>query len=203
VFDVGYLRMIPGVVVMQPKNGEELRDMLWTAALWPGKAPIAVRYPRTNVPDETLPDREPRILEIGRAEQLRAGGDVAIVALGTMVLPALAAAEALAAKGVSATVVNARFASPLDERMIAGLARSIGRIVTVEENVIAGGFGSAVSEALDRLGLAGTPLLRLGVPDQFVLHGKRDELLAQCGLDAPGIARRTSDWIQVTQPLGT
>ena len=203
VFDVGYLRMIPGVVVMQPKNGEELRDMLWTAALWPGKAPIAVRYPRTNVPDETLPDREPRILEIGRAEQLRAGGDVAIVALGTMVLPALAAADQLAAKGVSATVVNARFASPLDDRMIAGLARSIGRIVTVEENVIAGGFGSAVSEALDRLGLAGTPLLRLGVPDQFVLHGKRDELLAQCGLDAPGIARRTSDWIQVTQPLGT
>ena len=203
VFDVGYLRMIPGVVVMQPKNGEELRDMLWTAALWPGKAPIAVRYPRTNVPDETLPDREPRILEIGRAEQLRAGGDVAIVALGTMVLPALAAADQLASKGISATVVNARFASPLDDRMIAGLARSIGRIVTVEENVIAGGFGSAVSEALDRLGLAGTPLLRLGVPDQFVLHGKRDELLAQCGLDAPGIARRTSDWIQVTQPLGT
>jgi 1-deoxy-D-xylulose-5-phosphate synthase len=203
VFDVGYLRMIPGTVVMQPKNGEELRDMLWTAAQWAGKAPIAVRYPRTSIPEDALPDREPRVLEIGRAEQLRAGGDVAIVALGTMVLPALAAAEALAAKGVSATVVNARFAAPLDERMLAGLARSIGRIVTVEENVVSGGFGSAVSECLDRQGLSATPLLRIGVPDAFVLHGKRDELLAQCGLDAAGIARRTFDWIQVTQPLAT
>jgi 1-deoxy-D-xylulose-5-phosphate synthase len=205
VFDVGYLRMIPGCVVMQPKNGEELRDMLWTAAKWEGTAPIAVRYPRSSIPEDVFPDPnvagspEPRLLEIGKAEQLRAGGDVTILALGTMVAPALAAAELLAAQGVSATVVNARFVQPLDEKMIAGLAESTGRLVTIEENVIAGGFGSAVSEFLDRRGLSGTPQLRLGVPNTFVLHGKRDELLRQCGLDAAGIASRAFDWIRATQ----
>ncbi|MFI5371009.1 MAG: 1-deoxy-D-xylulose-5-phosphate synthase [Candidatus Eisenbacteria bacterium] len=199
VFDVGYLRIIPGVVVMQPKNGEELRDMLWTAAQWQGHAPIAVRYPRAPIPEEALPAGEPQVLEIGKAEQLRAGGDVAILALGTMVLPALAAAEQLAAEGISATVVNARFVSPLDEGMITGLARSVGRIVTVEESMIAGGFGSAVSECLGRQGISETPLLRLGVPDVFIRHGKRDELLREIGLDADGIARRTRDWVRVTQ----
>src|SRR5262249_25178878 len=181
VFDVGYLRMIPGSVVMQPMNGEELRDMLWTAACWPGKRPIAVRYPRSPIPEDALPAREPRLLELGKAEQLRAGGAVAVLALGTMVAPSLAAAELLAAQGVSATVVNARFAAPVDGAMFTGLARSTGRIVTVEENVIAGGFGSAVSEKLDALGVS-VPLLRLGVPNEFVLHGKRDELLRQVGL---------------------
>ncbi|NOT35524.1 MAG: 1-deoxy-D-xylulose-5-phosphate synthase, partial [Candidatus Eisenbacteria bacterium] len=156
VFDVGYLRMIPGMVLMQPKDGTELRDMLWTAAHLDHAGPIAVRYPRSAVPDETLPTDDPRLLELGRAEQLRGGGDVAIVALGTMVRPSLAAAELLAADGISATVVNARFAAPLDETLLSGLARSVGRIVTVEENVIAGGFGSAVSECLDRLGLSDT-----------------------------------------------
>jgi len=205
VFDVGYLRMIPGAVVMQPRDGAELRDMLWTAALWEGKGPIAVRYPRSPIPDETFPDPNakggvaPRVLEIGKAEQLRAGGDVALIALGTMVAPALAAAETLAAEGVSATVVNARFARPLDEKTITGLAKSVGRIVTIEENVIAGGFGSAVSECLDRNGLSATPHLRLGVPNEFVLHGKRDELLQQCGLDAAGIAARALEWVRATQ----
>src|SRR5439155_13433258 len=197
-FDVGYLRMIPGMILMAPKNGEELRDMLWTAAQQSGR-PVAVRYPRANVPEESLPARGPRILEIGVAEQLRAGGDVAIVALGTMVLPALAAAEQLAQDGISATVVNARFACPLDERVIPGLARSVGRIVTVEENVPMGGFGSAVGECLDRHGLSGTPLMRIALPDTFVTHGKRDELLALVGLDAPGIARRALEWIRTTQ----
>ncbi len=203
VFDVGYLRMIPGCVVMQPKDGAELRDMLWTAAHWKGTGPIAVRYPRANVPDDSLPEGEPRVLEIGRAEQLRAGADVALVALGTMVQPALLAAEILAQQGVSATVVNARFATPVDVRTIGGLARSVGRIVTIEENVIAGGFGSAVSEMLDRERLSATPHLRLGVPDAFVLHGKREALLQRIGLDAAGIARSVSDWVRVTQSLTT
>ncbi|HTM57051.1 MAG TPA: 1-deoxy-D-xylulose-5-phosphate synthase [Candidatus Udaeobacter sp.] len=199
VFDVGYLRMIPGVVVMQPKNGEELRDMIWTAAQWNGHAPIAVRYPRTAIPDESIPDREPRLIEIGRAEQLRAGGDVALIAFGTMVLPALAGAERMAAAGVSATVVNARFAAPVDERMIAGLARSVGRLITVEESILSGGFGSAVSECLDRLGLSGTPLLRLALPDEFVTHGRRDELLQKVQLDPAGIATRALEWIAIQQ----
>ncbi len=196
-FDVGYLRMIPGVTLMQPRSGEELRDMLWTAAHHRGL--VAVRFPRASVPEDALPQRPPKLLPIGVSEQLRAGGDVAILALGTMVGPSLAAAELLATDHISATVVNARFVAPLDERTLTGLAQSVGRIVTVEENVPMGGFGSAVSECLDRHGLSATPLLRIALPEQFVTHGKRDELLQIVGLDAPGIARRVREWTQVIQ----
>jgi 1-deoxy-D-xylulose-5-phosphate synthase len=192
-FDVGFLRMIPGMVLMAPMNGAELRDMLWTA-VQPYPGPVAVRYPRASVPEDSLPEREPRLLPLGTSEQLRAGGDVAILALGTMVLPSLEAAESLAAEGLSATVVNARFVCPLDERAIVGLARSVGRLVTVEENVPMGGFGSAVSECLDRHGLSATPLKRIALPETFVGHGKRDELLQQVGLDAAGIARQVREW---------
>jgi 1-deoxy-D-xylulose-5-phosphate synthase len=198
-FDVGYLRMIPGVVVMQPRSGEELRDMLWTAAHWQGTRPIAVRYPRAAIPEDALPDRDPRLLEIGVSEQLRAGGDVAIFALGTMVDPALKAAEMLAVEGFSATVVNARFAAPLDERAVEGLALSVGRIITVEENVPMGGFGSAISECLDRLGLSNVPVHRIALPTEFVLHGKREELLHQAGLDAEGIFRNALTWLRAHQ----
>jgi 1-deoxy-D-xylulose-5-phosphate synthase len=197
-FDVGFLRMIPGMTLMQPKNGEELRDMLWTAAHHE-HGPVAVRFPRANIPEDTSPKGPPKLLPIGVAETLRAGADVALIALGTLVPRALQAAELLAAQGVSATVINARFVCPLDETMIVGLANSVGRIVTVEENVPMGGFGSAVSEALDRHGLSGTPLLRIALPVEFVPHGRRDELLALIGLDAPGIARRTLEWTRVTQ----
>jgi 1-deoxy-D-xylulose-5-phosphate synthase len=154
-----------------------------------------VRYPRANVPEDVLPDGEPRLLEIGKAEQLRAGGDVTILALGTMVAPSLEAAETLAAQGVQATVVNARFAAPLDATMFTGLAQSTGRIVTVEENVTAGGFGSAVSEMFAAAGVT-VPTLHLGVPNEFVLHGKRDELLALVGLDAKGIAERVLAFVR-------
>jgi 1-deoxy-D-xylulose-5-phosphate synthase len=197
-FDVGYLRMIPGLVLMQPRNGEELRDMLWTAVQHRGGA-VAVRYPRANIPEDALPQREPRILPLGSSETLRAGGDVALLALGSLVAPALAAADTLAAEGFSATVVNARFVAPLDERAVTGLARSVGRLVTIEENVPMGGFGSAVHECLDRHGLSATPMLRIALPETFVGHGKRDELLQKVGLDAAGIAKRTLDWIRVTQ----
>lgn len=199
VFDVGYLRMIPGCVVMQPKDGAELRDMMWTAAHWKGEGPIAVRYPRSNVPDTELPTGEPKVLAIGESEQLRAGGDVAIFALGTMVAPALAAAEKLAAEGISATVVNARFAAPVDSGAVIGLARSVGRIVTVEENVVMGGFGSAVSECLDKHGLQHVPLHRIALPEEFVLHGKRDELLHQCGLDVEGLLANVRKFVRTSQ----
>ena len=196
-FDLGYLRMIPGVVVMAPRNGEELRDMLWTGIRYDG--PVAVRFPRANIPEDEMPTRAPKQLAIGVSEQLRAGGDVAIFAIGTMVLPALKAAEMLDHDGIFATVVDARFAAPLDEKAIIGLAKSVGRIVTIEENVPMGGFGSAVSECLDRNGLSGTPLHRIALPEQFMLHGKRDELLELAGLDASGIARRVLDWVQIAQ----
>jgi 1-deoxy-D-xylulose-5-phosphate synthase len=196
-FDLGFLRMIPNVVVMAPKNGEELRDMMWTAVRHDG--PIAVRYPRSNVPDTEPMRREPHIIPIGQSEQLRAGGDVALLAVGTMVLPALAAAETLAAEGISATVVNARFVAPLDEPMVLGLARSVGRIVTIEENVPMGGFGSAVHELLAKHDLSTTPLHRIALPEEFVTFGKRDELLALVGLDAAGIARNVRDWVRASQ----
>jgi 1-deoxy-D-xylulose-5-phosphate synthase len=197
-FDISFLCMIPGMVVMQPRNGEELRDMLWTAVHHRG-GPVAVRYPRANIPEDVLAPREPRILPLGVSEQLRAGGDVAILALGTMVAPALAAAEVLASQGVAATVVDARFAAPVDENAIVGLARSVGRLVTIEENVPAGGFGDAVFRCLGRHDLGTTPTLRLALPEQFVTHGKRDELLAQVGLDAPGIAHAVRGWVQAHQ----
>jgi 1-deoxy-D-xylulose-5-phosphate synthase len=200
-FDVSYLRMVPGMTLMAPANGEELRDMIWTAVkLQPAaKGPIAVRFPRAPIPETALPQRPPALIAPGTALQLRGGGDVALIALGTMVLPALAAAELLAAEGVSATVVNARFVCPLDERMITGLARSVGRIITIEENVPMGGFGSAVSECLDRNDLSATPLLRIALPARFVAHGKRDALLQEAGLDGPGIARRAREWVRAQQ----
>ncbi len=200
-FDLSYLRLIPGLTLMAPKDGAELRDMLWTAVRMQPKAkgPIAVRFPRAAIPDAAAPARAPILIPAGTAEQLRGGGDVALIALGTMVLPALAAAELLAAEGLSATVVNARFVCPLDERMLTGLARSVGRLVTLEENVPMGGFGSAVSECLDRHNLSGTPLLRIALPAQFVLHGKRETLLAQVGLDPAGIARKAIDWVRALQ----
>ncbi|MGH7730734.1 MAG: 1-deoxy-D-xylulose-5-phosphate synthase [Candidatus Eiseniibacteriota bacterium] len=197
-FDVTFMRMIPGMVVMQPRNGEELRDMLWTAVHHRG-GPIAVRYPRASIPDESLPARDPRVLPLAVSEQLRAGGDVALLALGTMVAPALAAAETLAAQGISATVVDARFAAPVDEHAITGLARSVGRLVTVEENVPMGGFADAVHQCLARHGLSTTPILHLALPETFVTHGKRDELLGSVGLDAPGIARAVHEWVQAHQ----
>ena len=197
-FDVSFLRMVPGMVVMQPKNGAELRDMLWTAVQHRG-GPIAVRYPRANLPDETLPTRPPVRLALGVSEQLRAGGDVALLALGTMVAPSLVAAEALALEGISATVVNARFAAPVDETAIVGLARSVGRLVTIEENVPAGGFADAVHLCLAKHDLTTTPILHLALPETFVTHGKRDELLAEVGLDAPGINRRVFEWVRAHQ----
>jgi 1-deoxy-D-xylulose-5-phosphate synthase len=197
-FDLGFLRMIPGMVLMAPKDGAEMRDMLWTAARHRG-GPVAVRYPRAPLPDGELPQRPPEILPLGRSETLRAGGDVALLAVGTMVLPSLEAAEILAREGISATVVNMRFVSPLDEDAVSGLARSVGRLVTVEENVAAGGFGSAVAECLDRLGLSHTPLSRVALPDQFIPHGKRDELLVKLGLDGPGIARAVATWLRSPQ----
>ena len=200
-FDLTYLRMVPGMTLMAPRNGAELRDMLWSAvrmqATVPG--PVAVRFPRAAIPEDTPPTGPPTPIARGTAEQLRAGGDVALLALGTLVAPALAAADLLASEGISATVVNARFVCPLDERIVTGLARSVGRLVTLEENVPMGGFGSAVSELLDRRGLSATPLMRIALPEEFMLHGSRAELLREAGLDAAGIARRTAEWVRSLQ----
>lgn len=186
VFDLSYLRQIPNITLMAPSNEAELRRMLATAFAVQG--PAAVRYPRGSGPGAAL-DESLEPLEVGKAEVLRDGGDLAILAVGTRVEAAVAAAECLAEEGIDCGVVNVRFVKPLDEQLITHLASRVGRIVTVEENVLTGGFGAAVAELLSDKGLTDTKLVRLGVPDQFVPHGAVEILWNQCGIDKDAIVR--------------
>ncbi|HMQ03660.1 MAG TPA: 1-deoxy-D-xylulose-5-phosphate synthase [Pyrinomonadaceae bacterium] len=185
LLDIAYLRGYPNIVLMAPKDEAEMRDMLLTAIEYPG--PAALRYPRGNGLGVDI-SRTPVKLEIGKAEVLVEGDDVAIVAYGSMVQHASAAAADLAEKGVRATVVNARFAKPLDEGMLTDLATKHSVIVTVEEAYLAGGFGSALMELLEEKNvLDNVKLIRLGVPDEIVTHGDPKALLSSYGLDAEGI----------------
>ena len=188
LFDIAYLRVLPGMVCMAPKDEGELRHMVWTAVRHAaaGRGPIAFRYPRGAGVGAPL-DEPLRELPLGVSETLREGPDVAILAYGTTVAAALGAAELLAADGVEATVVNARFAKPLDAERILGLAAMAGRIVTVEEHVIGGGFGSAVMELLAERGARAETAL-IGVPDEWVDHGAQKLWRKHFGLDADGIA---------------
>ena len=186
LFDLAFLRHLPNLVLMAPKDENELRDMLLTAVEHPG--PIALRYPRgrgAGVAFSSTLNKVP----IGKAEVLQEGQDLLILALGASVYPALEAAQELAKQGFSATVVNARFVKPLDESLILSLAARHGRVLTVEENVMAGGFGSAVLELLADRGLFGVTVKRLGIPDCFVEHGTQDILRQKYGLDAAGIVK--------------
>jgi 1-deoxy-D-xylulose-5-phosphate synthase len=186
LFDLSYLRHLPNLVLMAPKDENELRDMLYTAVEHPG--PIALRYPRgrgVGVGFSATLSKVP----IGKAEVLREGEDLVILALGVSVYPALAAADELARQGASATVVNARFIKPLDEPLILSLAAKHGRVLTVEENVLAGGFGSAVLELLSDQGLFGVTVKRLGIPDVFVEQGSQEILRKKYELDAAGILK--------------
>jgi 1-deoxy-D-xylulose-5-phosphate synthase len=188
LLDIAYLRGVPNMTVMAPKDEGEMRDMLYTMVETEG--PAAMRYPRGNGVGADL-KREPRLLEVGKAEILRDGGEVAIVAYGSMVHPAVAAAEHLAKEGIETTVVNARYVKPLDAGLLLALARTKRLIVTVEEAYLAGGFGSAVAELLEENGLLdAVRLVRMGVPDRIVTHGDPKLLLAKYGLDADGIYTR-------------
>jgi len=184
-FDLSYLRCLPNMTVMAPADENECRQMLYTGVLHEG--PAAVRYPRGRGPG--VPPRGPMTpLAIGRGERRREGQGLALLAFGSMVAPALEVGEAL-----DATVVNMRFVKPLDRELLREVASSHDALVTIEENVVDGGAGSAVAEALDAQGLR-PPLLRLGLPDRFIGHGERDEQLAWVGLDAAGIRRRIETW---------
>src|ERR687883_95541 len=195
LLDIAYLRPMPNMVVMAPKDEAELRDMLLTAIEHPG--PAALRYPRGNGVGVNI-SREPELLEIGKGEILRDKGDVAIVAYGSMVHPSLQAAESLAKDGIETTVVNARFVKPLDSGLLLALARTKRLIVTVEEAYLAGGFGSAVVELLEENGLQDKiRVVRMGVPDRIVTHGDPKLLLAKYGLDADGIYTRVKQMIEV------
>lgn len=186
LFDLSFLRHLPNMVVMAPKDENELRDMLFTAVEHPG--PIALRYPRGRGVGVAFSSTL-RQIPIGKAEVLREGEDLLILALGASVYPALDAAKELEKQGFSATVVNARFVKPLDEQLILTLAAKHGRVMTVEENVVAGGFGSAVLELLADRDLFGITVKRCGVPDVFVEHGTQDILRKKYGLDATGILK--------------
>jgi 1-deoxy-D-xylulose-5-phosphate synthase len=186
-FDLSYLRHLPNMTVMAPRDGARLAAMLATALA--GDGPAAIRYPRAAA--GLLHQLESRIA-IGTGEVLREGTDVGVIAVGSMVAPALAAAELLAAQGISATVADARFVKPLDGKLVAELAQRCGALVTVEENAIAGGFGSAVLEALQDNGIV-VPVRRLGLPDQFIEHGPRAALLEMIGLTAAGIAAAAAE----------
>ncbi len=187
-FDAGYLRSVPGLVVMAPSDENELRHMLRTALELPG--PAALRFPRRA--SVGLPAEPPRALEVGRARWLRHGGahpDIVIAAAGTPARAALAAAAALADEGIVAAVLDARFVKPLDAEVLCAAVSAAGRLVTVEESALAGGFGTACLEALaDRGALGGVQVSRLGLPDAFVSHGDAGRQLAALGLDAAGIA---------------
>jgi 1-deoxy-D-xylulose-5-phosphate synthase len=193
VFDIAYLRTLPNLLIAAPKDPDELRAMLRWALTQ--EQPVAIRYPRGGIVCGE-PLGRPSKIQAGRSETLRQGKEVALLALGSMVYPALAAAERLAREGIDAWVLNARFVKPLDEAIVKQMATHIGRIVTLEEGQVAGGFGSAVSEALDTMHLSSTCHLRIGLPDGFVEHGKRSELLTRAQLDSESLTRRIVRWYQ-------
>jgi len=184
VFDLAYLRSLPNMVVMAPKDENELARMLITSLAH--KGPIAVRYPRGDVEGVKF-EKQNIPVPIGKGKILQKGNDVLILAIGRSVSEALAAHSTLAEKGISATVVNCRFVKPLDADLIGVLAGEIPRIITVEENVRQGGFGSAVLECLSDQGVTGFHLQCIGIPDSFVEHGPQKILRSKYGIDASTI----------------
>ncbi|MDU2065557.1 MAG: 1-deoxy-D-xylulose-5-phosphate synthase, partial [Sporomusaceae bacterium] len=184
-FDLSFLRHMPNITIMAPKDENELRHMLKTA--FEIKGPVAIRYPRGAGVGAAMTE-EVHSLETACAEELKIGTQVAFLTVGTMVKPCLEAAEILAKQEISASVVNMRFIKPLDYKAIRKAAREVGLIVTVEENVLSGGFGSAVLEYINEEQFQWTKVLRIGLPDQFIEHGARSILLAKYGLDSESIA---------------
>jgi len=196
LFDFSYLRAMPNMVVMAPKDENELRRMMLTAVNHPG--PAAFRYPRGPAVGVDLEDPVTEI-PIGEAEVLTEGDDLLILAIGVTVKEAVAARKILAETyGRHATVVNCRFVKPLDTDLLSELARKIPNILTVEENVRQGGFGSAVLEALHDEGIENIHVKRLGIADTFVEHGTQDILRARYGIDSDGIVRAAAGWFSLT-----
>ena len=185
VFDIAYLRNLPEIILMAPKDGNELKTML-KIALDSGRA-VAIRYPKDDCPDKEMSPQY-KTIEIGKAEVLREGADGVLLAYGAMVYRCLHAAEKLGEKGIEVTVVNARFAKPLDKALILDLVRNHKLIVTVEDHALMGGFGSAVLELVTEEREDACKVVRMGIPDRFIEHGPRNLILKNIGLDEDGIA---------------
>jgi 1-deoxy-D-xylulose-5-phosphate synthase len=194
VFDFAYMRSIPNLVIMSPKDENELQHMLKTAIEHDG--PISLRYPRGEGWGVPM-DSEPRRIEIGKAELLRAGKDIAIVGIGHTVLAALRAAEDLAPLGIDAEVVNARFVKPLDKQLLREILIRVPNVITVEDHATAGGFGSAILEFLAEEGVSGVHIRRLGVPDRFIPHGTQDQLRKLCGFDREAITQAALQMVRL------
>ncbi len=186
-FDISYLTLIPNLIVSAPKDENELQHLLYTAVK--SGQPMAVRYPRDSGLGVEL-DTELHLIPIGKGEIVRFGEDVAILAIGATVAPAVEAARELASRGIEATVVNARFAKPLDSELIIGIASRIRCLITVEENALSGGFGSGVIELLQKSGVDNIQVKCIGIPDEFVEQGTQAMLRSKYGLDAKGIAQQ-------------
>lgn len=193
LFDYSFLRHIPNLVIMAPKDEDELRHMLLTAINMNG--PVAIRYPRGSGLGVPI-DKPLQPISISCAEELNSGTDVVFLAVGSMVEPCQSASKMLASKGISAGVVNARFIKPLDEQIIRKLSRDVGVIVTVEENTLSGGFGSAVLEYINTQSFNWVKVLRLGFPDKFIEQGARTQLLEKYGLTAEAIAAEVNSFVQ-------
>jgi len=183
ILDLNFLRSIPDLVIAAPKDGLELEAMLEFALRL--DKPVAIRYPKSACPDSRL---SVSVLRLGKAELLRQGKDITVVALGSMAIPSLEAADLLEKDGISCSVINARFLKPLDADLLSSIKTKI--IFTVEEGIMYGGFGSAVQESL------GKPVYRIGLPDEFIPHGSRDILLKRYGLTPEGIAQRIKECLR-------
>jgi len=179
IFDIAYLRNIPNLVVMAPSSDEEFRQMLEFAVRL--DKPAAIRYPKSICPAN---QHGLNPISPGKAEMLEKGDDFALIALGSMLAPALEATESLKKAGLSGTLINARFAKPLDANFFKNIAEKVKFIFTVEEGIIDGGFGSAVAEAINK------PVIKIGLPCEFIPHGKRDVMLEKYGLTGKGIAKK-------------
>ena len=194
LFDYSFLRSLPNIVMMSPKDENELQGMLKTAINCGG--PASVRYPRGRGVGVPM-DASPLPLEIGKGEVIRKGRDLAVFAIGSTVYPALQAAEELSREGIDVEVINCRFIKPLDEALLCASAARLKKVVTVEENVLMGGFGSAVLELFEKKGLCDIMIKRLGIGDEFVQHATQAELRQLHGIDAGGIARAVREIMSV------
>lgn len=198
IYDMAYLRVFPNMVCMAPKDENELRHMVKTA--FETGHPTSLRYPRGNAVGVTM-DAEMKSLPVGKGEVMREGAAAAIFAIGNEVWPAVQAAELLAKENIEVSVVNARFIKPLDDELITRFCKPYAKIITVEEGSLAGGFGSAVMERVQQLGIENVEFHRIGIPDEYVHHGSPEILRAQYDLHAEGIARRVREFLAETMPI--